>query len=86
MEEWLKIAGQFGVPVALLVLLVWKGWPFVVKQIEDAKADRKAEAEKFVETIRARDILMAETQRQTVKALESMTAEIRRLGGRSNHK
>ena len=90
MEQWIKIAGQFGIPVALLALLAYfllkHVWPFVTKQIEAAQAERKIEVDKFVETIRARDVLMAETQRETVKALESMTAEIRRLGGKSNQK
>lgn len=90
MEQWIDVAGKFGIPVVMLALLAYflarHVWPFVTSQIEDAKVQRKAEVEKFVETIRMRDVLMAETQRETMRALNEMTAEIRRLGGRTNHK
>lgn len=98
MEQWIKVAGQFGIPVVLLALAIYltakfvdkKLWPFVVKQIEDAKAERKtemdsakaerqAEITKFVDAIRARDVLMAEGQRENIRTLEAMTSELRAL-------
>lgn len=91
MNEWIDVAGKFGIPVVMLALLAYflarHVWPFVTSQIEDAKTQRKAEIEKFVDAIRARDVLMAESQREHLKALEAMTAEIRALPEkiRNNH-
>ena len=90
MDKWILIAGQFGLPVAILVLIGWflvrKAWPFLTKQLEDAQAQRKEEiqkfisqSEKFIETIRARDILIAESQREHLKAFHLMTEEFRSL-------
>jgi len=83
MEQWIDVASKFGIPVAMLIGLAYfvvrHVWPFVTKQIEDAQSQRKTEIEKFVETIRSRDILMAEGQREHLKALEAMTMEIRGL-------
>src|SRR5262245_14471244 len=87
MDEWIKVAQTFGIASTGLALLAWfvakKMWPFVVKQIEDAQSRSKALDEKFIlvanqftAAIRARDVLMAESQRETVKALEAMTKEI----------
>jgi hypothetical protein len=92
MEQWIDIAGKFGIPVALLLLAGWflakKVWPFVVEQIKEAQTQRQAETAKFVETIRTRDVLMAESQRENLKALEAMTVEIRGLRDeiRNGHK
>lgn len=83
MEQWIDVASKFGIPVVMLGLLAYflamRVWPFVTSQIEDAKAQRKIEVEKFVDTIRSRDVLMAESQRENLKALEAMTIEIRGL-------
>lgn len=65
--------------LGLAYFLVRHVWPFVTSQIEDAKSQRKTEIEKFVDTIRARDTLMAEGQREHLRALEMMTTEIRAL-------
>ena len=91
-NSWISIAKIYG-PLGLIVLalasFLYKTiWPFVVKQIEDSKADRKVELEtakaerkeeiaKFVETIRARDVLMADIQERHVKAIEAIAVEIR---------
>src|SRR5215510_9550400 len=87
MSEWIKLAQTFGIAVAGLAMLAWfvakRIWPFIVKQIEDAQSRSKALDEKFIlvadqftAAIRARDVLMAESQRETVKALEAVTKEI----------
>jgi len=89
-EQWVKIAGQFGLPVALLILIGWflvrKAWPFLTEQLKDAQAQRKieiekfiAQSEKFIETIRGRDILIAESQREHLKALNLLAEEVRGL-------
>jgi len=90
LDKWIVIAGQFGLPVAMLVLIGWflvrKAWPFLTKQLEEAQLQRKAEiekfiaqSEKFIETIRGRDILIAESQREHLKAFHLMTEEFRSL-------
>jgi hypothetical protein len=101
MEQWIDIAGKFGIPVALLMLLGYfllkHVWPFVTKQIEDAKSERKADMEaakserkeeigKFMDTLRARDVMIAEISQRHVKALESLTIEIRRGNGKTARK
>lgn len=63
-----------------------KLWPLLLKQIEDAKADRKADLEHakaeratFVDTIRARDVILAELSERHGKAFELITAELKSL-------
>lgn len=79
MEQWTDIAGRFGIPVVIIAAVGWflykKVWPFVTEQITEAQAQRKLEVERFVETIRARDTLMGEMQREHLKALTTMAAE-----------
>jgi hypothetical protein len=83
MEQWAKIAGQFGIPIIILGALSWflykRVWPFIVDQIKEAQALRKLEVERFVETIRNRDIMMGEMQREHTKSLDAIVAEIRGL-------
>lgn len=90
MNEWIKLAQTFGIAVAGLVMLAWfvakRIWPFIVRQIEDAQTRSKTLDDKFVmvadrftDSIRARDVLMAETQRENIRALEAVTLEIRGL-------
>ena len=90
MDKWTVIAGQFGIPVAMLILIGWflvrKAWPFLTEQLKEAQAQRKletekfiAQSEKFIETIRARDVLIAESQREHLKAFHLMTEEFRGL-------
>lgn len=89
--SWVEIASKLGIPVGLLILIGWGFvkylWPFYTRQVESDKADRKADLEaarsdrkeevaKFVETIRARDVLMADIQERNLKALEALTAKI----------
>lgn len=83
MEEWIKVAGQLGVPVALLALLIWKGWPFFQEQVKEAQASHRnleeklvALSDKFAETMRGRDVMMAEIQERNLKALENLAAKI----------
>jgi hypothetical protein len=81
MDQWIDVASKFGLPVMMLLgaayFLLKHVWPFVTRQIEEAHAQRKEEIAKFVETIRARDVLMAEDRRQHLKALETLTNELR---------
>ena len=90
MDQWIKVAQTFGIAGAGLAMLAWfvarKIWPFIIRQIEDAQSRSKALDEKFVmiadkftDSIRARDVLMAETQRENIRALEAVTIEIRGL-------
>jgi hypothetical protein len=83
MDQWLDIASKFGIPVTMLGLLtlfiVRHVWPFVIGQIEDAKAQRKIEVDKFMDALRTRDTMMSEAQRGHLKAIEAMTVEIRGL-------
>jgi len=83
MDQWVKIAGQFGIPVALLMLLAYfilrHVWPFVTRQIQDAQTQRAAEIEKFDNTIRKRDGLMVQQWQEHLKALDAITGEIRGL-------
>lgn len=90
MDKWIDIASKFGIPVGLLLLLGYfllrHVWPFVTKQIEDSKAERKAEMEsakaerkeeigKFINTMDGyRKVLgeMSETQRSIAKTLDAM--------------
>ena len=80
MEQWIEIAGKFGIPVVMLGMLGYfllkHVWPFVTRQIEAAQAERKIEVDKFVETIRARDVMMAEIQERNLKALEGLASKI----------
>lgn len=83
MEEWIKIASQFGIPAAALFLLVWKGWPFFVEQVRQMQASNRALedkltglSDKFADTIRARDVMMAEIQERNLKALEGLASKI----------
>jgi len=73
---WIEIIKQLGVPVALLLFVAWKGWPFLMKQIEDAKMERKAEIDKFDNTIKTRDALMVQQWREHLHALDAMTTQI----------
>lgn len=87
MDQFIDIASKFGIPVALLVLVGWflvkKVWPFVTKQIEDSQALRKAESDKFDNTIRTRDALMVQQWQEHLKALDTLgtaiTTEMRGL-------
>lgn len=102
-NTWVDIASKFGLPVALLVgvlygvyqLLIKRVWPFVERQIEEAQAHSKLQTDRFVESLRARDNLMAEGHRENIKALEAMTNELRAMTNevrglrdevRNNHK
>lgn len=88
-NTWVDIASKFGLPVALLLLLIWGAyqalikllWPFLVKQIEEAQAQLKLQTGQFIDTIRQRDNLMAESHRENMKALGALTDEIRCLSG-----
>lgn len=44
MDQWIEIASKFGIPVvmvAMLALFIYKQvWPFITKQIEEAKQER----------------------------------------------
>jgi hypothetical protein len=92
--SWVKIAAQFGIPVVLLALAIYlavkfvdkKLWPLLVKQIEDAKAERRADLEHakaeraaFIETIRTRDVILAELTERHGKAFELITFELKGL-------
>jgi Na+-translocating ferredoxin:NAD+ oxidoreductase RnfG subunit len=92
MNDWIEFGKNFGVTLLMLAALAYflmrHVWPFVTKQIEEAHAQRKEEIAKFVDTIRARDVLMAEDRREHIRALEAMTHELRsfREQLRNNHK
>ena len=85
--SWIDIASKFGIPVALLLGLAYVVrevfiklvWPFVTKQLEEAQAQRKAEIEKFDNTIRTRDALLVQQWQEHLKALDSVTGEVRGL-------
>lgn len=83
MEQWIEIAKEFGVLAVILGLIAWKGWPLFVKQLEQAQASHRhleekltGLSEKFADTIRARDVIMAEIQERNLKALEGLSAKI----------
>lgn len=83
MDQFVDIAGKFGIPVALLGLICWfvarKVWPFVMKQIEEGQTQRKAEIDKFDSTIRTRDALLVQQWQEHLKALDAITGEVRGL-------
>lgn len=83
MEHWIDIASKFGIPAVALGLIAWKGWPFVVEQVKQAQASHRqleekltALSDKFADTIRGRDVMMAEIQERNLKALEGLAAKI----------
>jgi hypothetical protein len=92
MDQWIEIISKFGIPIAALVgvayFLLKQVWPFVVAQIEEAQKQRKAEIDKFIETVRARDVLLVESQREHISALREITKEITALRDivRGNHR
>jgi hypothetical protein len=103
MPEWIDATSKFGIPVGLLILIGWIFvkfiWPFYTKQVEAsnadrradmeaARADRKEEVSKFVDTIRARDVLLADITERNLKALDGIMIELRGLREevRNNHK
>src|SRR5262245_19663600 len=73
---WIEVIKQLGLPAAIVLFIAWKGWPFLMKQIEDAKAERKAEIDKFDNTIKTRDALMVAQWKEHLGALDAMTAQI----------
>ena len=102
--SWLKVASQFGIPVALLAVVIYvfiklvdkKAWPFVEKQFEDSKAERrqliedaKVERAQYLATIQAGHTLIAELAEKHGDALRLITAELRTLNAKidnGNHK
>jgi hypothetical protein len=94
MPEWIDATSKFGIPVGVLILIGWVFvkyiWPFYTKQVEAGNADRRADMEaarsdrkeevsKFVETIRARDVLLADITERNLKALDGIMNELRGL-------
>jgi hypothetical protein len=79
-DQWVELLSKFGLPVVGLggaaYFLLCHVWPFVKGQIEEAQAARKAEIDKFVETIRQYHMLLSESQRETLRALEAITKEL----------
>ena len=83
MDQWIEVAKTYGLPGLILLaigaFLYFKGWPLLVKVLEDAQTQRKAEIDKFDSTIRARDQLLVQQWQEHLKALDSITGEIRGL-------
>jgi hypothetical protein len=81
MDQWIDFGKNFGIPLLMLgglaYFLVKYVWPFVTDQIKEAQVARKQEIEKFVETIRLRDVQAHVIQEKHLKALEAMTRELR---------
>jgi hypothetical protein len=83
MDQWIDIAKNYGLPGLIIGALgafgYFRGWPFLVKMIEEAQAQRKIEIEKFDNTIRTRDALLVQQWQEHLKALDSITGEVRGL-------
>jgi hypothetical protein len=83
MDQWIEVAKTYGLPGLILLAVglfgYYKAWPLLVKMLEDAQAQRKAEIEKFDNTIRSRDALLVQQWQEHLKALDSITGEIRGL-------
>lgn len=95
MEQWEAIVSKYGILGLILGFLGWvsvkyigpwvKGfiegaWGWIIKQVEDAQAQRKAEVEKFVNTMDGyRKVLgeMSDTQRGMAKTLDAIAKGIR---------
>lgn len=87
LEKWVELVGKFGLPTVALLALGWMFyrvivqtvWPFFVKQIEVAQAQRQAEMDKFMAAMMRRDEMAATAQRETLHALHAMADELRTL-------
>jgi hypothetical protein len=79
-DQWVELFSKFGLPVVGLggaaYFLARHVWPFIKGQIEEAQAARKAEIDKFVDTIRQYNVLLAESQRENLRALDAITKEL----------
>lgn len=64
MTEWLPFVKEVGLPVALVALFLfflWKGfWPFMVKQIDEAREARKEDQQAFLSALKERDQITRE--------------------------
>ena len=83
-NEFFKIAAQYGLPIAILVVAVWKLWNFAearVKITEDAAKEMRAESYRMNQQSQDRWFEMSkehlETQVKEREVLERMALEIR---------
>lgn len=82
---WVETLARQGTPLGIVALMIWFAykmlWPFFVKQLEDAQAARKVEAEKFMEALAKRDALAKQTADQIVQSLQTLREEVMRNKG-----
>lgn len=56
LDDVLKLINQVGLPIGLLMVMLWFGgkflWPFFVKQLEDSHTSREQSQTIFLESLR----------------------------------
>jgi hypothetical protein len=79
--NWIDITLKLGVPVVILLFGGWffvrELWPWGKKMFEEMVARQRTDLDRFTESLSNRDKMASETNRETVKALEALTNEVR---------
>ena len=84
-KDLMPVVGQYGLPLVLLAIIVWKGWPFIERRVEhseklvrdmfEANQIRWVEVSKeFVQTVQQERLLMEKMLRE----IEDINREIRK--------
>lgn len=60
MTEWLPVFKDLGFPLAFVLLVAWKVWPFIVDQVNRAQAERRELSAEFLKSLERRDAGFAE--------------------------